>query len=203
MIPPPRQAQSGFTLLEVIIAVVVLGFVLAGLSQGTRVGINAWGIQTRYSQTAAEMERIDRVLRQLIEQATPPLAADDKYFVGQEHRLELVTRLPDEPQTDPIRRAQIAIGVDANHRLLLRWLPHPNAVPVKPLPPAHEIVLAEGIDHVDFRYRMATSDGGKWKTIWDDATLPTVVQIQIVALSANHHFPVIQAPTMLDTNGSF
>ena len=45
--------------------------------------------------------------------------------------------------------------------------------------------------------------GGKWKTIWDDATLPTVVQIQIVALSANHHFPVIQAPTMLDTNGSF
>ena len=92
------QSQAGFTLLEVIIAVVVLGFVLAGLSQGARVGINAWNVQTRYIDNSAEMERLDRSLRQLIEQAAPPLSADDKFFIGQAHRFELITRLPDQPQ---------------------------------------------------------------------------------------------------------
>jgi general secretion pathway protein J len=210
-IPPGRRpikqrqphAEAGFTLLEILVAVVVLGFVMAGMIQATRFGIGAWNLQTRLVDHATEMERVDRILRLLVEQALPPLAADDKPFAGEQHRMTFMTRLPAEPQTDPIRRAQVVIGVDARHRLLLRWQPHPNAVAIKPVPPPQELVLANGVDHLDIHYRQAAADGGKWASTWDDSPLPALVQFHIVLLNSHTHWPVIQAATMLDTNGSF
>jgi general secretion pathway protein J len=203
MTPQQERGDAGFTLLEIIVAVVVLGFVLAGLVQGTRFGINAWDVQTRLTDNAAEMERVERVLRLIVEQATPPMAADDKPFIGQEHRMVLVTRLPDQPPTEPVRRAQIAVGVDDQHRLLLRWQPHPNAVAIKPLPPPSQIVLCEGVDHLDISYRQAVGDGGRWKSSWDDNALPALVTMHIVLQSSHREIPAIEAATMIDTNGSF
>jgi general secretion pathway protein J len=195
--------DAGFTLIEILVAVVVLGFVIAGLIQATHFGITAWDVQNRLVDRANQLERVDHVLRQLIEQAAPPLAADDKPFSGKEHRLDIITRLPLQPPTDPIRRAEVVVGVDADHRLMLRWQQKPNATALKPVPPPQEIVLAEGVDHFDLTYRQAASDGGKWTRIWDDPSLPALVQMTIVMLNPGQKWPVIQAATMLDTNGSF
>ncbi|MEJ0047709.1 MAG: hypothetical protein WDN04_17475 [Rhodospirillales bacterium] len=187
-----------------IVAVVVLGFVLAGLAQAAHFGIYAWNAQSREAARVAQLERVDRVLRLLITEAAAPLAADDKdEFVGEEHRFQVVTRLPDQPATNPVRRAQVAVGVDAEHRLLLRWQPHPNAIALKTVPPAEQIVLAEGVDHLDMRYRQNAADGGKWMSRWNDASLPGLVQINVVMQNEHHAWPVIQVATMIDSNGSF
>lgn len=205
MRPPARGGapQGGFTLLEMLIAIVVLGFVLAGLVQAARFGVGAWNFQSRIIEQTAERERVDHVLRLLIEQATPPLAADDKPFAGEAHRIQFITRLPDAPPTDPVRRAQVALGVDQQHRLILRWQPHPNAVALQPVPPPQQIILAEGIDHFDVSYRQSAGDGGRWKTDWDDPALPSLVTMHIVPLNQHTHWPVIIAAPALDANGSF
>jgi prepilin-type N-terminal cleavage/methylation domain-containing protein len=36
---------AGFTLLEILIALAILGFILLSLGQGLRFGLTAWGIQ--------------------------------------------------------------------------------------------------------------------------------------------------------------
>ncbi len=195
--------DSGFTLLEIIIAVAVFGFVVAGLAQATKFGVHAWTLETRLADQAADMERVERVMRAVIEQAAAPMSADDKPFSGLEHRAVFVTRLPDQPQTRPIRRAQIALGVDDNHRLLLRWTPHPNAVAIGTQPPPQEVVLAEHVDHLDLSYRQAAGDGGKWVEKWTESSLPAVVLVHIVLQNTHRHWPVLMVPTMLDTNGSF
>jgi hypothetical protein len=181
----------------------VLGFILAGLAQAARFGIAAWGLETRMADNAASLERMDRVLRRLIEQASPPASADDKPFVGQEHRMQFMTLLPDEPQAQPFRRAQVAVGVDDRHRLVLRWQPHPTAMLLGTQPPMQEVVLAEGLERLDLAYRQATGDGGKWSKTWAESTLPSVVQIHFVLSSGHHRWPDMQVPTMLDPNGSF
>jgi len=195
--------DRGFTLIEVIVALVVLGFVLAGLAQATRFGIAAWGVETKMADNAAGLERMDRVLRRLVEQASPPIAADDKPFEGQEHKLLFLTLLPDQPQTRPIRHAQVSIGVDDKHRLVLRWQVHPNAAAIGPPPPMHEVVLAEGLERIDLAYRQQAGDGGKWAKSWSDSGLPSVVQIHFVLPKGAHHWPDMQIATMLDSNGSF
>ena len=197
------RRDAGFTLMEVLVATAVFGFVILGLVSATKFGINAWNVQDRMVERADELERVERVLRNVVEQATPPLSADDKPFSGLEHRLDFITRLPPEPQTDPIRRVEVVIGVDDQHRLMLRWQYKPNATSLKTLPPPNDVVLAKGVDHLDVQYRQQQSDGGKWQSRWDDSNLPSLVLMHIVMTDKNRQWPVIQAATMLDTNGSF
>ena len=195
--------DHGFTLIEVIVALVVLGFVLAGLGQATRFGMSAWTLETKLADNSAGLERMDRVLRRLIEQASPPAGADEKPLAGEEHRMTLMTLLPDQPQTRPVRHAQVAIGVDDNHRLVLRWRVHANATALLPLPPTQEVVLAEGIERIDLAYRQQTADGGKWQKKWAESNLPSMVQLHFVLANGRHRWPDMAVPTMLDSNGSF
>jgi general secretion pathway protein J len=187
----------------VIVALVVLGFVMAGLAQATRFGMSAWGLETRLADNAAGLERMDRVLRLLVEQASAPAAADDKPFTGEEHRLLMMTLLPDEPQTRPVRHAEVSVGVDDRHRLMLRWRPHANATPLTPLPAMQEIVLAEGVERIDLAYRKSVADGGTWSKSWADSNLPALVQIHFVLANGKHRWPDMAVPTLLDSNGSF
>lgn len=197
------KRDAGFTLLEIIVAVAVLGFVLAGLVQATRFGIAAWNVQAHLAERAEAMERADRVLRLVISEAAAPLAADDKPFVGQEHRLLIISHLPHEPPTEPVARAQVGIGVDAAHRLVLTWQAHANAIALKPSPASPPVVLADGVDHIDMLYLQSVDDGGKWLHIWDDASLPALVQMHIVMRDPKIIWPALQVAPMLDTNGSF
>ncbi len=198
-----RRPSFGFTLIEVIIALAIFGFVLAGLAQSLRFGMQARTFEDRLAENAAQLERMDRVLRRVIEQASPPISTDDKPFAGEEHRLTLMTLLPDQPQTALSRHAQVAIGVDDGHRLVLRWKPHPNALAIGPVPPMQEIVLAEGVERIDLAYHAGTAEGGKWSKTWTDATLPAVVQVHFVLPGKKHRWPDMQVPTLLDSNGSF
>ncbi len=198
-----KALPSGFTLIEVIVALVVLGFVLAGLAQATRFGMSAWALETRLAENSAQLERMDRVLRRLIEQASPPVSTDDKPLAGEEHRLTMMTLLPDEPQTQPVRHAQVAIGVDDRHRLVLRWVAHPNAVPIGTPPRQQEIVLADGVERIDLAYRASAVDGGKWSKTWTEGALPALVQVHFVLPKGKHRWPDMAVPTLLDTNGSF
>ena len=146
---------------------------------------------------------MDRVLRQSIEQASAPVSADDKPLTGEEHRLTLLTLLPDQPQTRPVRHAQIAVGVDDRHRLLLRWRIAANAAPLTPPAPMQEVVLAEGVERIDLAYKQAAADGGRWSKAWTESNLPALVQIHFVLANGRHRWPDMAVPTMLDTNGSF
>ena len=195
--------DPGFTLIEVIVALVVLGFVLAGLGQATRFGMSAWSLETRLADNAASLERMDRVLRQMIEQASAPESADDKPLVGEEHRLTLLTLLPNQPQTRPVRHAQVAVGVNDRHRLVLRWRIQANATALGPPAPMQEVVLADGVERIDLAYKQAASDGGKWSKKWTESNLPALVQIHFVLANGRHRWPDMAVPTMLDTNGSF
>ena len=197
------RRAGGFTLLEVIVAMAVLGLILAGLAQATRFGMTAWGLETRLADKADELQRVDRVVRNLIEQAAPAVANGDKPFAGQEHRMVFITQLPDQPEDQPVRRAQVSLGVDDKHRLVVKWQPDANATPLMTLPPPQEVVLAEGVSRIDLAYRQASGDGGKWTKSWSDSALPALVQIHFLLLNEHRKWPDMAIATQIDPNGSF
>ena len=89
-----RQRDAGFTLLELLVALVVLGFVLAGLSGGVRYGLRAADTQARTLAERSELDAVDRAVRRLIEQMDPGTARDGTGMQGTAGRLVFVSELP-------------------------------------------------------------------------------------------------------------
>ena len=70
--------EAGFTLLEIVVALVVLGILLVTLTRGVQFGLAAYDRQDGMVATAGRLEAVDRTLRRLITLLDPgtPFAED-------------------------------------------------------------------------------------------------------------------------------
>ena len=111
--------HRGFTLLEMLVVLIVLGFLMLGLNQGVRTGLGFWTVQSRQIGNTAELDTTARILRMLltglpiapaaaINPGAAPMAlsfagaADHLTFVGDlptglgnTHRADITIELPD------------------------------------------------------------------------------------------------------------
>lgn len=168
---------AGFTLLEILVALVVMGFLLAGLSQGTRFGLRAWDLQARMIDQHGELDAVDRTLRRLIQQADPGTAAGGATLAGTARRLALTSALPMEAPA--VQRADMVLAVDAAHRLMLGWMPHLHVILTGPPPPPKDAELLRGVSRLEIGY-WRTDGAGGWRDRWAERDLPALVRLRIV-----------------------
>jgi general secretion pathway protein J len=193
-----QHRQKGFTLLEVLVALVVIGFLMAGLTQGTRFGLSALDNQQRVLDSQSDADAIDRVLRSLIEQADPGRATVAAGLSGTRGSLTLISHFPSLDRQRRDGDVTAALGVDAGHRLVLRTTPFIHATRLAPLPQGEELVLLTGIDHLEIAYWGRTAVGGNraWQSQWSGAELPDLIRIQVMfeAGSQKRWPPMVAAP---------
>jgi general secretion pathway protein J len=193
----PPVSQRGFTLLEIVVALVVLGFLMVGLSQGVQFGLRAWDTESRMVNQRADMDGAERVLREVVSGADPGEFNDPSAFHGGARAMSFQSRLPLLAPGLPTRDVDVALGVDGQHRLVLRSTPHPHAELLGPPPPALENVLLEGIDHIELSYLRWPQQGGGWVTSWALPTLPVMLRIKLVFPEGDHrHWPDIVSSLM-------
>jgi general secretion pathway protein J len=171
--------RTGFTLLEVLVALAVLGFLLVGLSEGVRFGARAFGMQARAVARQSDMDSTMRALRRLIAQADPGDANDSATFVGTAHTLSFDSALPEAASFVGGRRATIALGVDSGDRLVLRAAQKMHAERLGPPLPPMQTVLLSGVDHVDFAYYRAVGRKPGWTESWTDDSPPALVRMHL------------------------
>jgi general secretion pathway protein J len=178
----------GFTLLEMLVALVVLGFVILGLTQGIRFGIAGWTAQSREIQRAAPLISIDRFLRELVQRMD--ISASDE-IRGTRDQFTFVGRLPDAtPGQQDL--AIMTLAVTRDHRLVLRWRPHPHVGTVLRTR-LREATLLNGVASIDFGYRDIS---GLRTETWESdiaGVIPRLVQVKIALL--NRH--ARQWPTII------
>lgn len=68
--PPPRR-DSGFTLVEVLVALALISLLAAALYQGLRLGNRAWSALSARAAAVDEIGVAHRLVRQVIDQAYP------------------------------------------------------------------------------------------------------------------------------------
>ena len=145
------RRQAGFTLLELLVGLVVLGFILAGLTQGVRYGRRMWA------------------------DADPGNSHDPPTLQGGPARVAFVSALPAGVTGLLGQEADLGLGVDGAHRLVLRWTPHLHAQRTGALPPPQEAELLRGVDHLDVSYWR-----NGWQGEWSEPTLPALIRLRIV-----------------------
>ena len=176
--------RRGFTLLELLIAVAVLGLVIVLLDQGVAFGLRATLVQQQRQGRQGDLEAVDRTIRQLIAAADPGVFPQPPPFRGAPASVTLVSELPTaEPQ-----RVDAALLV-AGNKLRLRWTKRRHVTLLGPPPAPQEIVLLDGVRALD----MAYFDGAGWSSGWTGQRLPLLVRATLRFTDERRRWPPIEA----------
>lgn len=175
------RRQAGFTLLEILVALVVLGFVVAGLSQGLRFGLRATERSERLSMERGDLDAVDRLLRRLVAQMDPGTRRTPAAVEGDAASFAFATDLGAAAGALATTQADVRIAAQGG-RLVLRWTPARHVTPLAPPAPPQDTVLLDGLDRVELSYW--GTDGGdarpSWRTEWRQRALPLLVRIRLV-----------------------
>ena len=196
-----KHAPAGFTLLEVLVALVVLGLVLGGLVQGTRFGLRVADRQAATIAASADLDATERVLRGLIQQMDPGSLTSAPLLLAGATSLGFTTDLSVVAPSLGVGEADIGLGVTPDHRLVLRWTPHLHATRLSAPPAATETTLLPGVTRVQFDY--CCDAGGQWLGAWTEQALPALIRMQFVfpADSRRSWPPMAVAPMRMRLNG--
>jgi general secretion pathway protein J len=193
--------QGGFTLLEMLVVVTVLGFLIIGLTQGVRTGLTLWEAQSRRVGETAELDAAARILRALLSGIAPSPSvgptggAGGLELKGSAASLAFVGDLPTGLGTT--QRADITLELSRG-RLVLRWTPHRHELSTAVASPPTETELVGNVERLDLAYWGTSSSGQEtgWQAQWDGPAIPELIRVRLV-FSANdrRRFPdLIAAP---------
>jgi len=200
------RRQHGFTLLEVLGALVLLSLLLVAVYGGVRSAIH--GVRSG----SAAIDRIDeigsaqRFLRSELSQAlAQPFSRDDRgqpvYFSGSEHEMRYVAPLPGYlgKLGSQLQVLKLVDGDNGDQRLELQLsLLPPDGQPPKPLGDPQVL-----LDHIakggfDYRGRDALNRELPWSSDWSDGTrLPQLVRIRL-QVQGGYDWPALTVPLRVD-----
>ncbi len=176
----------GFTLLELVIALAIVGALLAILLGGLRVGLAAWRQGDDRAEIHQHLRSLSEVLASSVEaafpyrQSRPEGGQPEIQFRGEANRLSLVTFAPPFPPSASIPFVAVTFARKEGERpgLAIREKALPNLDPFQETEP---LFLDPAVTDVQFRY---LRPDGAWVESWDVAAekgLPQAVQIRLTA----------------------
>ena len=177
----------GFTLLETLVAVAILGLVLAFYGGSLRLMIGAVARQSNTVEAADDRSSTAQALRRMLDalQPIPQVANQPPTLQAGPHTLRFVTTLPG--QTDPV---DATLERDGAGRLMLLWSPHRHVRPLAPPPPPTATEIATGIAALDFSYWHA----GAWTASLPAGQVPTLIRVRLTSKSGRTGADLIAAP---------
>ncbi len=177
-----RTSQQGFSLLEMLIALTVLGLLLVALVKGVRTGLDLWDAQARRTSEVAELDSAARVLRGIlttipIEPAAlgAPVAIG---FKGQANQIALVGALP--TGLGFTGWLDMKIYARGGH-LMVSWTRHRHDELEAPAATQAARELMRGVNGAEFAYwgnpNPRTSPA--WYARWEGPDLPALIRLRV------------------------
>ncbi len=177
----------GFTLLELLIAIAVLGMLLVLLNQGVAFGFRAAAMQTREDTRQGDLVAVDAALRRLIEQSDPGIYPEPATLKGTASTVDMITDIP-SPSGNGTQRVEAALLL-VGDQLRMRWTPRRHVIPIGPPPRPEELTLLSGIRALAIDYFGVNG----WQPDWRAQTLPALVRLKLVFTDEKRHWPTIIA----------
>jgi general secretion pathway protein J len=178
-----RRAR-GFTLMEVLIALAIVGLLLVIAFGGLRVALLAWQKGEDRAEAHQHVRALAVTLARALGAAYPYRGAKGEapevvmLFNGAERRLEFVTQTPPLPLQAPIAFTAVVIALEEDNEpgLVVRERALPNRDPFT----KGEVVMRDpGVTSLVFKFQ---NDDGEWVDTWDGQetkSVPRAVQLRL------------------------
>lgn len=186
-----RKARiSGFTLLEMLIALSLLGFILALLFAGMRLGARSWDAGEALVEKSAHMASLQGFLRRGLSQAVPYKWKNkpdmNLAFIGQPGYIRLVA--PISVRSGPGGLFLIGLDLvqnDNRGQLVMRTaMPDQTMLDFSALTNTQGVVLADHVEEISFAYFGADSKDTEpyWRDQWGSLNtqqrLPLLIRVR-------------------------
>ncbi|MGH7029665.1 MAG: prepilin-type N-terminal cleavage/methylation domain-containing protein [Stellaceae bacterium] len=179
---------AGFTLVELLIALTLVGLLTTLVFGGVRLAARAWGRTDSRAAAAADRWAVADVLREAITAAYPAFVSADLHdrtiaFDGEPRSLALLAPLPQAIAAGaPARLRFYLAGEGRQKTLVLGWrLDLPSAETGGPLP-ENRVALLDRVRRIGFAYFGADDpdDAPVWQDRWAQRTrLPQLVRVHL------------------------
>ncbi len=186
---PTRAGQAGFTLVELLVVLTLLGLIWVAIFGGLRFGARVWEVGAERSESLNEPQLVQGLLRRQITQAFRlAQRAEDvdqpAAFLGEEARLRFVAPAPAHAVQGGLYAYELATERgDRGDRLVLRWrLFRPEVALAFDADDAERRILLDGVETVTFSYYGARrgEDESRWETAWAEGlALPQLVSVRV------------------------
>lgn len=198
-----RQPAGGFTLLELLIALTLLGFIMVLLFSGFRLSGKSWdAAQARIDENGA-MQIDHAFLKHLLSQAYPfalkKAVNQPLVFNGAADRIEFIAPIPARSAPGGFQHVLLTVEPDKEARqIAFRHQPIDYAS-ASLNPPEGERAAVFGRGAADIRFSYFGSDDertpGTWRDTWSNPKrMPTLVRVSVKQPAEARPWPEIVAP---------
>lgn len=188
-----RLAQRGFTLIELIVALVLLGAMMSLLYSGLTFALRSWDAGDANGRRVADRRIGENFLRREIAETFPMRWKDPttlRYaFDGGEHALRFVSSRPAGIAQGGLALVGVAVEEDPKHPgarnlVMRRVLADSDSADFSALDRAEPSILVEDVQSVEFAYFGAENDftDPRWWPTWPyPARMPDIVRVRMKA----------------------
>lgn len=187
------RGQGGFTLVELVVALVLLGAMMSLLYSGITFALRSWDAGDVNGRRTADRRIGENFLRRELTETFPlrwkDVAQVRFAFEGADHALRFVSSRPAGIAQGGLALVGIGVEDDPAHRgasnlVMRRVFADPDTEDFTPLEQAKPSILVEDVASVEFSYFGAESDFAEphWMAKWIyPARMPEVVRVRMKA----------------------
>jgi general secretion pathway protein J len=188
-----RRMHSGFTLIELVVALVLLGAMMVLLYSGITFGLRSWDAGDANGRLMADRRIGENFLRRELAETFPMRWKDPMElrfaFEGEEHALRFVSSRPAGVSQGGLALVSLDVEDDPKHPgktnlVMRRALADPDAADFTSLGQADPTILVEEVQDVEFSYFGSENDFAdpRWFPRWTyKSRMPDAVRVRMKA----------------------